>query len=414
MDMKTEKFFSETASRTKASAIRELLKYASDPTKIYLAGGLPDPKTYLRDVIEECAAEISRKSPEELFGNRGYDPLNYTETRGFPPLLEKLSEEVLPLQDVDLDPKTQLMTTTGGQQGLDLVCDVFLDKGDHCIVELPTYLGMLGAADRHNPNFDGVPLENDGMNLNQLENTLQENRETKFIYTVPEFQNPSGVTTSQTKREEILDLAEKYDTIIIEDSPYKELRYEGEDFDSFLSMGSERVLQISTFSKTFCPGLRTGFISSENKELIDKLVKYKQHNDLCSPAYTQALMARVLSRGNLFQENIEKLKKNYKPKRDLMLESLEEYMPEPVEWNRPEGGLFLSVRFPEISTNVNNNFTQKCIERGVVFVPGSPFYPPKFQEKYQNDIRVTFGYPSKEEIQKGIKILSEVTKDFLS
>jgi len=179
-------------------------------------------------------------------------------------------------------------------------------------------------------------------------------------------------------------------------------------------MGNDKVIQISTFSKTFCPGLRIGYIATKNEDILDKIIKYKQHNDLCSPAYTQALMSRVLSTEGFYGKNIEKLRKYYKPKRDIMLKSLEEHMPNYVEWNRPEGGLFLSVRFPKkINTDMESDFTNKCIENGIVYVPGSTFYPPPYCENHRNEIRLTFGYPTEEEIRKGIKILGKTTEDFL-
>jgi len=390
--------FSQNILGMKRSAIRELLKLTQNPEIISFAGGLPSPESF---PVEELKTIIAKMMDEEATL-----ALQYGATEG-DMLLRKLLLEMYQKEgfDIDID---NIVIVTASQQALDLVSKVFINRGDVVICGLPSYLGGLSAFNSYGAKMVGVPLDEDGMSVVELEKTLkdlsQKGIKPKFIYTIPDFQNPAGITMSKQRRIDLLNLAKKYDVLILEDSPYRELRYEGEHVPTIFSLdNSGHVINLGTFSKIFAPGFRIGWVVA-HKDIIDKFVVAKQATDLCTPPFTQRIAARYLEAG-LLQPKIEFIKNLYREKRDVMLKALNDYMPEGVKWTIPEGGLFLFLTCPD-KINTSEMF-KKAIEQKVAYVTGSSFY---CDGTGQNTMRLNFSYCSKEMNIEGIKRLAEVIK----
>jgi len=396
-----ENLYSSSTARAKRSEIRELLKLIARPEVISFAGGLPAPASFPLDKI----AEITRLVIEE----NGPQALQYGPTEGDPKLREELVKWAAKDGiEVDLE---QVLITSGSQQGLDLVGKIFLDVGDPIVVELPSYIGGLQAFNSYQATMYGVPQDDLGMRMDLLEEKLAELKGKgiipKFIYVVPDFQNPSGVTMPNDRRKRLIELAMEYDTIVIEDSPYRELRFEGEQPEPIIKLDKDgRVITLSTFSKIFCPGLRLAWAFGP-EELISKMVVAKQSMDLCTPPFNQAIAATFMSWG-LLHKQIDIIKELYYKKRQLMLSALEEHMPEGVSWTRPEGGLFLWVRLPE-HMNAKELF-EEAIANNVAYVVGSAFH---CDEGGKNTMRLNFSYPSEEQIPEGVKRLATAIKEMM-
>ena len=378
------KIFSEDALKASPSQIREILKVINQPGIISLAGGLPNPDTFVGK--EEIIYSI-----KQYYNNFW---LQYAKTSGVDELKEKIANE----WKVN---KEEVMIVSGSQQGLYLSSLAFIDKDDKIITEKPTYLAALQAFRTRNPNIIGVDIENDGINIESLEKIL-ENEKIKFIYTIPNFQNPSGITMSLNKRKELIKLAKDYEFLIIEDDPYGKLRYSGEDIPSLKKLDDENnVLYLGTFSKIFAPGTRIGFIIGDS-EILKKFEILKQPIDLCTETLGQYLIS---SHFDKIPKNIDYAKKIYKKKRDLMLDSLDIFMPDGVKWIKPDGGMFLWIK-----TNVNTDkMFDYAIKNGVAYVPGKTFYP---NEDNTNYLRLNFTYPEDDKIEEGIIRLSKTIKEF--
>lgn len=394
-----EKNFSEVARRAKRSEIRELLKLTEKPEIISFAGGLPDPKSFPTDIISEIT--------DDVIESEGEKALQYGTTEGNARLCDELREWMLK-DGIDVSTK-QILITNGSQQGLDLVGKVFLDPGDTIIVEMPSYIGGLQAFNNYLANMEGVLQDENGMRMDLLEDKLKSLKDRginpKFIYVVPDFQNPSGVTLSEGRRVKLLELAREYDTLVIEDSPYRELRYEGEQPTPIYTLDeNERVIAMSTFSKIFCPGFRLAWVYGP-QPVIDKFVMAKQSMDLCTATFNQMVAAEFMARG-LLHKQIEEIIGMYREKRKLMLESLEKEMPDGVTWTRPEGGLFLWVILPEGMSSTE--LFEKAVENNVAYVIGAAFHHDRSGE---NTMRINFSYPSKEEIVEGAKRLGKTIKE---
>ncbi|MFQ6108262.1 MAG: PLP-dependent aminotransferase family protein [Candidatus Aminicenantales bacterium] len=376
-----------TASRAlRRSEIRELLKLTRQPGVISFAGGLPFPGLFpseeMKDVIEavlDDEAEIA---------------LQYGPTEGDSRLIEYLVKWMREKEDADID-RDNILIVSGSQQALDLIGKVFVNPGDPIIVGLPSYLGALQAFSAHRARLIGVPVDNQGMDVDRVEDILKvhadKGEKIKFIYTVPDFQNPSGVTMSLERRERLLDLCYEHGTIVVEDSPYRELRFEGESLPMVGVMDKRGyAFSLHTFSKILFPGTRLGWIIA-NEAIMDKLVMAKQPTDLCT-------------------SHIQKIVDVYRRKRDRMIRALGKYMPqeEGIDWTHPQGGLFLWVRLPErMDTEV---LLPKAVEKKVAYVVGSAFH---FDRSGKNTMRLNFSYPSEEQIDEGIKRLAEVIKGSL-
>jgi len=396
-----ENLYSSSTARAKRSEIRELLKLIARPEVISFAGGLPAPASFPLDKIAEITRQVIKES--------GPQALQYGPTEGDPKLRGELVKWAA--KDgigVDLE---QVLITNGSQQGLDLVGKIFLDVGDPLVVELPSYIGGLQAFNSYQATMYGVMQDDLGMRMDLLEEKLAELKGKgiipKFIYVVPDFQNPSGVTMPTDRRKRLIELAMEYDTIVIEDSPYRELRFEGEQPEPIIKLDKDgRVITLSTFSKIFCPGLRLAWAFGP-EELISKMVVAKQSMDLCSPSFNQAIAATFMSQG-LLHKQIDIIKELYYKKRQLMLSALEEHMPEGVSWTRPEGGLFLWARLPE-HMDAKELF-EEAIANNVAYVVGSAFH---CDEGGKNTMRLNFSYPSEEQIPEGVKRLATAIKKMM-
>lgn len=403
MSLNFESLYSLNAQNMKKSVIRELLKLTNNPNIISFAGGLPAPSTFPAPKIKELTDKVLKFE--------SFKALQYGATEGDTDLRKELIKFVLNKNKnlkLDID---NVLVTSASQQALDLIGRVFLNPGDRVIVGLPSYVGGLGAFNAYRPELIGIPLENDGMDTEILENTLKKCKKDKklpkFIYVIPDFQNPAGVTYSLKKRTKLIELAKEYNLLIIEDSPYRELRYNGNHIPSLLELDKNEgyVVTLFTFSKILIPGFRLGWIIA-HKKLIQKFVIAKQSMDLCSPPFTQAI-AREYLKLNILDDQIKNNISIYKPKKDIMLECLEKEIPKElnIRWTKPEGGLFLFVYLPE---NINaDNMFYEAIKENVAYVIGSAFY---CNGKGQNTFRLNFSYPSLEEIKIGIKRLANCIK----
>lgn len=398
MSINTGEFYSILASKMEASAIREILKLVQNPEVISLAGGMPDPTTFPTEELNEVVKQILAKNSACA--------LQYSSTEG----LTELREFILNWLDeakekAGLD---NIMITSGSQQGLDLVSKVLLNPGDTLIVELPSYLAALNAFRSYGGEMAGIPMDDEGMQIDILEETLtklkNDRKKVKFIYTISNFQNPAGVTMSLARRKKILEVAKKYEVLILEDNPYDKLRFEGEPIPSIYSLDNEGyVISLGTFSKILCPGLRLAWILG-NKEIIEKLVIMKQATDLCTAVLNQ-LIAYEYCCQNDIDKNIESNVEIYRRKRNAMLEALDKYFPVEVTWTKPQGGFFVFATLPEyIDTG---EMFKEAIEENVAYVPGGPFFA---DGKGQNTMRLSFCFPSVEDIDEGIKRLGKIIK----
>lgn len=396
-----EQFFSAAAKRGKRSEIRELLKLTRKPGIISFAGGLPAPDLFPVDEIKEMAKIVMEKE--------GRIALQYGPTEGDNRLREELTK-MLREDGVTLSVDKMLIITSS-QQGLDFVAKVFIDPGDVIITGRPTYVGAIQAFNSYGAAMHGIDLDNEGTQTAQLELEIQKlaksGKKPKFLYEIPDFQNPSGITMSLRRRRELIKIAEKHDLLIVEDSPYRQLRFEGKAEPSIISMAPERTIALYTFSKILLPGFRLGWMVAP-LEVIDKAVMAKQAVDLCSPPYTQSILFEFISRG-LLQKQIEKIVAAYRHKRDFMLAKLDQYMPkiEGLKWTKPAGGLFLWVTLPAYM-DATEMFIS-AVEKKVAYVVGTAFYP---DGSGKNNFRMNFSYSSLEEIDEGIKRLAECIREF--
>ncbi|MBN2260794.1 MAG: PLP-dependent aminotransferase family protein [Clostridiales bacterium] len=389
--------FADRMKNLQASEIRELLKLTERPEVISFAGGLPAPELF---PIEEMKV-VSLKVLEDM----GKEALQYSATEGYRPLREHIvkREKIFGIETNADD----ILITSGSQQGLDFCGKVFLNPDDVVVVESPSYLGAINAFKAYQCKFVEVPTDKDGMLMDELDRVLAETENVKFIYVIPDFQNPTGKTWSVERRIEFMRLADKYDVPVVEDNPYGELRFEGEIPMSLKYYDKdERVIFLGTFSKTFTPGLRIGWVNAK-KEILEKFIFIKQGSDLQTNSMTQRELSVFLDMYD-FDAHIEKIKNVYRSRRDIMLKTMEDTFPEGVTWTYPEGGLFTWVEFPE---HVNTrDLMAEAIKKNVACVPGGSFYP---NGGHENAIRVNYSNMPEDKIVDGIKRLSEVIKEAL-
>src|SRR6056297_87506 len=391
--------FSTSAQNMKRSAIREILKLTQKPDVISFGGGLPSADSFPVEELKEIVNEI--------LDNDGPGALQYSATEGIPELKEILTDRY---QKEGLDiTSDNLGIITSSQQGLYLLGKIFLDPGDKVICGLPSYLGGISAFSTFGADLKGIKFDEGGMREDFLEEKLQELKENgenpKFIYIIPDFQNPAGITMPEKRRKAIIEIARKYDVMIVEDSPYREIRFEGEPQKTLYELDNTgQVITLGTFSKTFAPGFRLGFVIA-HPEIIDKMVIAKQSIDLCTPTFTQKIAAKYISKG-LFDKNLKNTIAQYKSKRDNMLKAFKEYMPKGVTWTEPEGGLFLFLQLPE-HMDAQKLF-YKAIEKNVAFVMGSVFH---CDDSGKNTMRINFSFMSEEKTTEGIKRLAQAIKE---
>lgn len=396
-----KEILSDSAKGMKRSAIRELLKLTQKPEIISFAGGLPAKESFPLEQLQEICAEV--------IATDGAAACQYGSTEGVPELLEILAQRYRD-QGLSYVTKENITIITSSQQGLDTVGKIFLNRGDKYICELPSYLGALGAFNSYGGVGVGIPQDEQGMSAVELEKTLAEMKakgeKPKFIYLIPDFQNPAGMTMPEARRIEILNIAKKYEIMIIEDSPYRELRFSGKPqrmlYD--LDNGEGNVITLGTFSKIFMPGFRMGWVLA-HPMVIDNFVKAKQSTDLCTSAFLQKITVKFFQK-NYFDANVKKIVDMYRKKLEAMLGAFEQYMPEGVTWTRPEGGLFLFLNLPE-GYDAEELF-QIAIEKNVAFVLGTVFF---VNGKGKNTMRINFSYMSEEKNIEGVRRLADSIKE---
>jgi 2-aminoadipate transaminase len=384
------------------SVIRELLKVAQDPEIISFAGGLPNPQSF---PIQDLQGII-----HSVLEHHGKTALQYGTTKGLDTLRETLAERAHKdgIKDITSD---NIIVTNGSQQALDAVGKIFLNPGDTALVGLPTYLGGINAFRSYESNLTGIPLDQDGMQIDILEETihelLREDITPKFIYVVPTYQNPAGVVMSEKRRKQLIDIANEHDLIIIEDDPYGKLRYDGESIKPIKAFDDEqRVIYMSTFSKVLSPGFRLAWtIASE--DLTRKIVICKQALDLCTNTFSQFVANEFIRQGSL-DLHIMKLCEMYKPKRDIMMQSIQEFFPEGYTCNRPKGGMFAWVKLPE-GIDTETMFLD-AIKHKVAYVHGKAFH---VDEGGGRSFRLNFSYPNNDQLREGMQRLASVIEQKL-
>ena len=384
----------------KPSAIREIFKSLGTPGAISFAAGNPAPESFPVEAFAKISADI--------LSTNAVTALQYGTTEGYPKLRELIKKRISEKFSVGTDDDDTIITS-GGQQAIELCCKALCNEGDAVICENPSFIGALNAFRSNGARTVGVPLDDDGINIEALEETLKnEGDKAKILYVIPTFQNPGGITTSLEKRKEIYALARKYDVVIIEDNPYGDLRFDGEDVPTIKSMDEDgRVVYCGSFSKILSAGMRVGFACA-NKELLQKMVVAKQVEDVHTNMFFQMMCAEYMEKYDL-DAHIETIRSLYRHKCHKMLECLDKYMPKEVKFTRPEGGLFLWCTLP--SGIALSDFVNRAKEALVFVVPGTAF---NCDESAPSDsFRLNYSMPSDEEIEKGVKILGDIIKDML-
>ncbi len=389
--------FASRMEQLKASEIREILKLTQQPNIISFAGGLPAPELF---PVEEM-----RVISDRVLSESGRQAMQYSTTEGYEPLREKIAGRMNRVGV--LATAEDILVISGSQQGLDFSGKIFLDPDDVVVCESPSYLGAINAFKAYQCQFVEVETDNDGMILEDLEEKLKKTDKVKMIYVIPDFQNPSGRTWTLERRKGLLDLASKFDLPIVEDNPYGELRFEGEHVPSLRSMDTEgRVVFLGSFSKTFSPGLRIGWVNAA-PELLQKYILVKQGADLQANSMAQRQLDLYMDQYDL-DNHIEKIKDVYKKRRDLMMATIEKEFPKEAVCTHPEGGLFTWVELPE---HINTRDLMKiAVEREVAFVPGGSFYPNGGRE---NAMRINYSNMPEDKIVIGIERLGEVLREAL-
>lgn len=385
--------YSHRAQRMTSSVIRELLKYTQQPDVISFAGGMPAPSSFpIREVREACNYILKEMGPQAL---------QYGPTEGYPPLKDYLAES---MQKYGIPAvKGNILLTSGSQQALDMIGKAFIDEGTSVIIGRPTYLGALQAWNMYGPRYFTVPLDENGMQVDKIEDILKQEK-AKFIYILPNFHNPAGVTLSLERRHRLIEVAAKHGTFIVEDDPYGELRYEGEDIVPIVALHKENTIYLSTFSKTLSPGIRLGWIVAP-EEVILKLVQVKQGADLHTSTFIQYIAADICNRG-LLKGHIKYIRQMYRERRDVMLAAMEKHFPPGVTWTRPQGGLFLWAIMPK-HVDAEQLLQVALKEEKVAFVPGTAFYP-QGDASGRHCMRLNFSNAKPEMIQEGIERLGKV------
>ncbi|HEY4387534.1 MAG TPA: PLP-dependent aminotransferase family protein [Ktedonobacteraceae bacterium] len=402
MQIEWEQRYAQRVKQMQGSAIRELLKVTEIPGTISLAGGLPAAEIF---PVKEVAAATQR-----ILERNGVQALQYGATEGYTPLREMIAENCrrngLP---VTID---NILIVSGSQQGLDLLAKIMIDPGDPLLVESPTYMGALQAFNAYEPAYVAVRSDEDGIVTDELEQGLQ--KQPKFIYALPNFQNPTGVTFTLERRQKLVEMAGRYGVPILEDDPYSELRFEGEQLPSLLQLENERqqaiqrnqsyegnVIQLKTFSKVLTPGLRLGWVVAPS-DIIRKLVLAKQGADLHTSTLNQ-LIAYEIAREGFLEEHVHVIRQTYLERRNAMLAALDEYFPDNVSWTHPQGGMFLWVTVPAGIDSAQ--LLKDALEYQIAFVPGAAFHPVGGGA---NTMRLSFSGATPERIEEGIRRLGRL------
>lgn len=396
--------YANRTQRMGSSVIRELLKLTEQPDIISFAGGLPAPEVFpVKEFKEACIYTLE---------HHGAQALQYGTTEGYLPLREMIARHTI-RYGINIDTEN-IMITSGSQQALDFLGRVFINQGDHIVVESPTYLGALQAWNAYGAQYISVPSDDNGMIVDELEKALRIGP--KFIYVLPNFQNPSGSTLSMERRMRLVEMADKYGVPIIEDDPYGQLRYEGDHLPSLVSLDAQyrgddkgytgNVIYLSTFSKLLAPGIRLAWVIAPG-QVIRKLVMAKQAADLHTATFNQ-IVAYEVGKGGFLDEHVKTIRAIYKERRDVMLETMEEVWPSETRWTHPDGGMFLWGVLPQGMDSAE--VLKVAINQKVAFVPGGPFHP---NGGGQNTMRLNFSYSSPETIREGITRLGLTLRDLV-
>lgn len=389
--------FAERMEFLRASEIREILKITQRPEVISFAGGLPAPELFPVEEMKCVALKVLEES--------GKQALQYSTTEGFEPLRKQIEVRLNKKFKVDVK-YTNILITSGSQQALDLTGKLFLNPQDIVLCESPTYLAAISAFKAYMPNFIEVPTDDDGMIIGELEKILQTTVNIKFIYIIPDFQNPTGRTWSLDRRRQFIEVINQYEIPVIEDNAYGELRFEGEVLPAIKSFDSKGlVIFVSTFSKTFCPGLRIGWIAADT-QFIEKYVLLKQAADLHTSSISQREISRYIELYD-FEAHIKMLAEVYKGRRDAVVTAMQKFFPQNVRFTYPQGGLFTWVELPR---HVRSKaLLERCLKQNVAFVPGDSFFP---NGRIENTFRLNYSNMPEERIYEGIKRLSKEIENY--
>ena len=388
--------FSDRMSAVPQSFIREILKVAVDPSIISFAGGLPNPELFPVDDI---------KSATQIVLDRyGIDALQYSNTEGFEPLRAFIAKRYKEKQGLDISVKN-ILITTGSQQGLDLLGKVLINKGDDLVIEEPGYLGAIQAFSVYRAKFQSVTVDEQGMDCDALKKVIDETNP-KLMYTVPNFQNPSGITYTEENRRQVAEIIQGTRTMLIEDNPYGDLRFEGNEKSSFAALVPDNTILLGSFSKTIVPAFRLGWVVAPD-HIMEKLVIAKQAADLHSNYFAQRVIHQYLCDNDL-DEHINKIIKLYKGQKQAMMSSIEKHFPKEVQYTSPEGGMFLWCSLPDHLSSMK--LFEAAIKDKVAFVPGDPFY---VDNQITNTFRLNYTSADEATIEEGIKRLAKAIKTFI-
>ena len=388
--------FSDRVSSLKPSAIREILKLSSQPGMIPFSAGNPAPEAFPVDDVREITAKIM--SDEPVFA------LQYSVTEGYAPLKNTVMDYVNSRHNINTS-KNGVIITAGAQQVMDLTTKSLCNEGDTIICEAPTFIGTLNSFRSYNTNLCGIPMESDGINIEKLETALKTEKNVRFIYVIPNFQNPSGITMSLEKRKAVYALAKQYGVMILEDDPYGELRFDGEYIPPIKSLDTQGiVIYVGSFSKVLSPGLRVGYAIAP-EQILSKLTVCKQVSDVHTSILAQMIAYNFMKNCD-FLGHIEKIRNIYKAKAELMMTLCDKHFDGKISYHKVKGGLFLWCDLPENANMLD--FTQKALEKSVAVVPGNAFLVDETAPC--NSIRLNYSTPTDEQIIKGIETLGELAK----
>lgn len=389
--------FSDRVNSLKPSAIREIFKYAADPEVVSLSAGNPAPDAFPAKEIAEISADLLSRRP--------VDALQYGLTEGYAPLRDYLKKYMKDKYGIGSE-NDQLIITSGAQQVMDLAAKSLCNEGDVVICEAPSFIGSLNSFRSYNARLVGVPVESDGINTEILEEKLKTEKNVRFIYVIPNFQNPSGVTMSLEKRKKVYSLAKKYGVMILEDNPYGELRYFGENVPAIKSLDTDGIVMYAgSFSKVISPGMRVGWCVAPNP-VIQKMVVCKQGQDVHTNMWSQIVIHEYVTKYD-FEEHLNYLRELYRKKARFMMDLLDEHLAPYITYDKIDGGLFIMCKLPD---NINMlDFCKEAVKRKVCVVPGNAFLTDETEECHT--FRVNFSTPTDQQLEKGVKILGELIKE---
>lgn len=391
-----EEKISELSKSTPASFIRAILKTTENADVISFAGGLPNPISFPKEEIQESTNRVIKQ-----YGSRAFQ---YSLTAGLRELREYIAKHLKETQGMDVTPD-EIIVTTGSQQALDLIGKVLINQGDTVIMEEPAYLGAIQAFSQYRPDIKTITLHSDGMDMEKLEETLK-NSNAKFIYTVPNFQNPSGLTYSAEKRETLHKLSRQYNCILVEDDPYGDLKFDGQPYGYISKNEFEGSILLGTFSKTVTPGMRIGYMIIRDPELRFRINTAKEAADLHSNVFSQYILWDYLTHNDV-QEHILKIRELYRSQCNAMIAAMESAFPESVTFTRPEGGMFIWATLPE--GMIALDLFEKAREENVVFVPGNPFY---VDGRAAGTMRLNYTNCDEKTITEGINRLGRLIRSY--